>query len=130
MRDSIRVLILGTGQMGSGIARMVLAKPGLELVGAFGKRVHRAGMDLGEVIGLERTLGIPFDVDLEKVIEETRPEIAIQATCSKLQGSLAVASRPELVRRSRIQTSRPCSQNSLARFGRTALWAKVVPLAL
>ena len=83
MRDSIRVLILGTGQMGSGIARMVLAKPGLELVGAFGERAHRVGMDLGEVIGLERAIGIPINVDLEKVIEETRPEVAIQATCSR-----------------------------------------------
>ena len=39
--------------MGSGIARMVLAKPGLELVGAFSKRAHRGGKDLGEVIGLD-----------------------------------------------------------------------------
>lgn len=69
--------------MGSGIARMVLAKPGLELVGAFGERAHRVGMDLGEVIGLDRAIGIPINVDLEKVIEETRPEIAIQATCSR-----------------------------------------------
>ena len=81
MRDFIRVLILGTGQMGSGIARMVLAKPGLELVGAFGERAHRVGMDLSEVIGLDREIGIPINVDLEKVIEETQPEVAIQATC-------------------------------------------------
>ncbi len=69
--------------MGSGIARMVLAKKGLELVGAFGRRADRVGMDLGRAIGLERTLGMPISVDLLRVIEETRPEVAIQATCSR-----------------------------------------------
>lgn len=83
MRDPIQVLILGTGQMGSGIARMVLAKRGLELVGAYGRRAHRVGMDLGQAIGLDQALGIPISVDLEMVVEETRPDVAIQTTCSR-----------------------------------------------
>ncbi|MCI0506686.1 MAG: NADP-binding protein [Gammaproteobacteria bacterium] len=82
MRGPIRVLMLGTGQMGAGIARLVLQKPGLDLAGAYGRRVHRAGTDLGEAIGLGRILGVPISVDLERLITETRPEIAIQATCS------------------------------------------------
>jgi len=84
MRDHIRVLILGTGQMGSGIARLVLEKQGLELAGAYARRAERAGMDLGRAIGLERDLGIPISNELEDVIEQTRPLIAIQATCSRL----------------------------------------------
>jgi 4-hydroxy-tetrahydrodipicolinate reductase len=84
MRDLIRVLVLGTGQMGSGIARLVLDKPGLELVGACGRRRGRAGMDLGQAIGLERDLGLPLGNDLAAMIEQTRPEIAIQATCSTI----------------------------------------------
>jgi len=86
--------------MGSGIARMVLAKPGLELVGAFSKRAHRGGMDLGEVIGLDRSLGIPINTDLEKVIEETRPEVAIQATYSRATDAAVDISLPA-VRRDR-----------------------------
>ena len=84
MQDLIRVLILGTGQMGGGIARLVLEKQGLELVGAYGRRAERAGMDLGQAIGLERVLGIPISANLTTVIEQTRPHIAIQATCSKI----------------------------------------------
>lgn len=38
MRDCIRVLVVGTGQMGAGIARLIMAKPGLKLTGAFGRR--------------------------------------------------------------------------------------------
>jgi len=33
--------------MGSGIVRLLLEKPGLELVGAFGRRSERAGTDVG-----------------------------------------------------------------------------------
>lgn len=84
MRDVIRVLVLGTGQMGSGIARLVLEKQGLQLVGAFGRREERAGMDLGRAIGLGRELGIPVSGELSAVVEQTQPHVAIQATCSRL----------------------------------------------
>ena len=84
LRDPIRVTVLGTGQMGSGIARLALEKQGLKLVGAFGRRVERAGRDLGRVIGLHRDLGIPISADLDSAITASRPHIAIQATCSRV----------------------------------------------
>ena len=88
MHDRIRVLVLGTGQMGSGIARLVLDKQGLELVGAYGKRAERAGMDVGLAIGLDQELGIRIGTELDTVIEQTRPHVAIQATCSKLADAI------------------------------------------
>ncbi len=88
MREVIRVLVLGTGQMGSGIARLVLEKQGLLLTGAYGRRRQRAGIDLGRAIGLERDLGIAIGTDLETVIARARPEVAIQATCSRLTDAL------------------------------------------
>ncbi len=88
MHDHIRVLVLGTGQMGSGIARLVLDKQGLELVGAYGKRVERAGLDLGAAIGLDQELGIKIGSELDTVLEQTRPHVAIQATCSKLTDAI------------------------------------------
>ena len=84
MRDVIRVLVLGTGQMGSEIARLVLQKQGLQLIGAYGRRAGRAGMDVGRAIGLDRDLGIPLDNELSAVIKKTQPDVAIQATCSRL----------------------------------------------
>ena len=88
MRDDIRVLILGTGQMGSGIARLVLEKQGLALVGTYGRRAERAGMDLGQAIGLDRDLGIAVSGDLPGAIEQARPHLAIQATCSRLNDAM------------------------------------------
>ncbi|MGD9000844.1 MAG: 2,4-diaminopentanoate dehydrogenase [Granulosicoccaceae bacterium] len=83
MQNSIRVLVLGTGQMGSGIARLLLKKQGIELVGACARRAERAGMDLGRAIGLDHDLGVPVSSVLETLISQTRPHIAIQATCSR-----------------------------------------------
>lgn len=89
MRDPIRLLVLGTGQMGSGIARLALKKPGLELVGACARRTERAGTDLGPAIGLESDLGIKVTNDLNETIATTRPDVAIQATCSTLDDAKA-----------------------------------------
>jgi len=68
MHDAIRVLVVGTGQMGSGVARLVLEKDGLDLVGAYGRRRGRAGVDIGEAIGLDRRLGIALSADLDAEI--------------------------------------------------------------
>lgn len=84
MHDFIRIVVLGTGQMGSGIARLLLEKPGLQLVGVYARRKQRSGLDLGPLIGLDKDLGISVSNDLETMLEQTRPHIAIQATCSRL----------------------------------------------
>ena len=84
MREEIRVLLLGTGQMGSSIARVLLEKEGLQLVAAYGRRAERAGMDLGCAIGCEQNLNIPISNDLASVVQQTNPHVAIQATCSLL----------------------------------------------
>nr|WP_305908071.1 2,4-diaminopentanoate dehydrogenase [Methylomarinum sp. Ch1-1]MDP4520877.1 2,4-diaminopentanoate dehydrogenase [Methylomarinum sp. Ch1-1] len=77
--------MVGTGQMGSGIARLILKKPALQLAGACARRPGRDGVDLGLAIGLERELGISVTTELDALLEQTRPDIAIQATCSTLE---------------------------------------------
>ncbi len=84
MHEGIRVVVLGTGQMGSRIARLVLDKPGLELAGVFARRTTRGGMDVGRAIGLDRDIGTSVRVELRQLLETTRPVVAIQATCSLL----------------------------------------------
>jgi len=82
------IRILGTGQMGSGIARLITEKEGLELVGAFGRQRGHGGVDLGRSIGLDRDLRIPISNDLVNTIKTTKPQIAIQATCSRLADAI------------------------------------------
>ena len=85
MGDAIRAVVLGTGQMGSGIARLILQKPALHLVGACARRAEREGVDLGLAVGLDRKIGVAITTDLSRLLERTQPQIAIQATCSKLE---------------------------------------------
>ncbi len=84
MGESVRVVVLGTGRMGSAIAELLLEKPGLELAGAFGRRRERAGTDLGPALGRAAPLGLGIEADLETLIAHARPAVAIQATCSRL----------------------------------------------
>lgn len=83
MRDPVRLLVLGTGQMGAGIVRLVGRRRGLALVGVFGRRTERAGLDVGTTIGLDAPLGLPIRSDLERLCDEVRPDVAIQTTCSR-----------------------------------------------
>jgi len=79
-----KIGVIGCGQMGSGIARLVLEKTGLTLVGACARRSSRAGIDVGIAVGLGRGIGIEVATDLAATIEHCRPHVAIHATCSKL----------------------------------------------
>ena len=85
MREPVRVLVLGTGRMGSAIARLVLQKEGLELVGLVGHRPESAGLDAGTALGLGRELGFAVGVDLAALADDSRAEVAIQATRSRLE---------------------------------------------
>jgi 4-hydroxy-tetrahydrodipicolinate reductase len=79
------MVILGTGHMGSGIARLALERPGLALVGACARRPSRAGTDLGHALGLDRSLGLAIHRDLSGLLEVARPHVVIQANCSRLE---------------------------------------------
>jgi 4-hydroxy-tetrahydrodipicolinate reductase len=85
MQDKLKVAVLGTGQMGSGIARLLMRKQGIELVGVYGKRADRAGIDVGEAIGLDEKMGLSLTADLSGMLSSARPDVVIQATCSKVE---------------------------------------------
>jgi 4-hydroxy-tetrahydrodipicolinate reductase len=88
MEGPLKVLVLGTGQMGSGIARLVIERPGLVLAGVWARRRDRAGLDAGRAIGLGRELGLAVEADLGALVTRVRPDVAIQATCSRLADAL------------------------------------------
>jgi hypothetical protein len=84
MTENVKVAVLGTGQMGSGIIKLILQKTGIDLVGVYGKRPERSGTDVGKAIGLEKELGVKITNDLPGLLQDTKPNIVIQATCSKV----------------------------------------------
>ena len=51
--NPIRVLQWGLGAMGQGMAKLITAKDGLELVGAIDVNPALDGKDIGEVLGID-----------------------------------------------------------------------------
>ncbi len=88
MIDPLKVVVLGTGQMGSGIIKLLRQKQGIELAGVYGRRALRAGVDVGDALGLEHPIGMRITHDLPGLLDDTQPHIAIQATCSTLAGAV------------------------------------------
>jgi len=65
--DKIRVIQYGLGPIGSAVARHVVERPELQLVGAVDIDPQKAGRDAGEVMGLGRALGFPVVDSLSKI---------------------------------------------------------------
>lgn len=76
-----RVAIWGFGAMGSGIARNVLSKYELQLVGVHDVRTEYIGKDVGNLLGLEKTGVKVYDNPIE-MIKKTNPDLVVIATNS------------------------------------------------
>ena len=77
-----RVVQWGLGAMGSGMARLMLEKEGLELVGGIDMRPDYVGKDLGEVLGAGRKLGVAVTNDPASVLDRAKVDLVIIATTS------------------------------------------------
>ncbi|PNR96685.1 2,4-diaminopentanoate dehydrogenase [Petrotoga sp. 9PWA.NaAc.5.4] len=76
-----RVAIWGFGAMGSGIARNILSKYELQLVGVHDVRTEYIGKDVGNLLGLEKTGVKVYDNPIE-MIKKTNPDLVVIATNS------------------------------------------------
>jgi len=81
----VRVLLYGVGAMGCSIARLLLKKKGVEIVGAIDTAPEKAGRDLSEVIGVGKPLGILVSNDPDILLSEVEADIAVHATSSFLE---------------------------------------------
>jgi 4-hydroxy-tetrahydrodipicolinate reductase len=83
--DEVKVVLYGVGAVGSLIAKSLLEKKGVKIVGAIDVAVGKVGKDLGEVLGLNRKVGITISSDIDVVLSKIKPDIAIHATSSYLK---------------------------------------------
>jgi len=81
----VRVMLYGVGAVGSLIAKFLLEKDGIEIVGAVDNAKSKVGKDLGEVLNIEKKLGITISKSVEEALDETKADIAIHATSSFLK---------------------------------------------
>ncbi len=82
MPDNIRVIQYGLGPIGSAMARQVVAREGLELIGGVDIDPAKIGQDAGQIIGLNRSLGFPVSEKLEQVLERMDADVVLHTTSS------------------------------------------------
>lgn len=76
-----RVINWGLGAMGQGMARLILSKQGMELVGAIEVDPNKIGKDVGEVLGQANT-GVTVSASLEDALKGKEADLLLIATSS------------------------------------------------
>ena len=82
MSRDLKIIHIGLGPIGVGIAKMVLAKEGLKVVGACDPAAEKANKDLGDVLGLGKKLRLKVAADPVKFIKSAKADLAVVSTTS------------------------------------------------
>jgi 4-hydroxy-tetrahydrodipicolinate reductase len=81
----VKIILYGVGAVGSMIAKFLLEKEGVEIVGAVDIAKDKVGKDLGQVLGLDKRLGIKVSKDANSALSKTKADVAIHTTSSYLK---------------------------------------------
>lgn len=84
-RSEVKAVLYGVGSIGGSIARLLLRKKGVKIVGAVDSAPHKVGRDLGELIGAEEPLGVAVSSSASEVFSRVKADIALHATSSFLK---------------------------------------------
>jgi len=82
---NIRVILYGVGAVGSLIAKALLEKQGIKIVGVVDIAEDKLGKDLGEVLGLNKKLGVKISKTADSALSKIKADIAVHATSSYLE---------------------------------------------
>ncbi len=81
----IRFVQYGVGPIGSNIVKIALEKKNLEVVGSIDIDKYKVGRDLGEVIGLNRKLGVTVSDKPDEIFSDYEADIVLHSTGSYLE---------------------------------------------
>jgi 4-hydroxy-tetrahydrodipicolinate reductase len=82
MTESIRAIQYGLGPIGSAVARHVVERRGISMVGGVDIDPDKIGKDVGEAIGLGRDLGVAVDENLTETLGRTGADVVLHTTSS------------------------------------------------
>ncbi len=84
-KQKIRVVCYGVGAVGARIAKFLLTKQGVQIVGAIDIAKDKIGKDLGTVLELSKKLGLVISDDVDSVMKKACCDVVIHATSSHLK---------------------------------------------
>ncbi len=82
--QAVKVICYGLGPIGIGVARHVLEKPGLKLVGAVDIAPDKVGKDVGHLLHLGKELGITVQENAAALFSQVQADIVLHTTASFL----------------------------------------------
>ncbi len=82
MTNSIQVIQYGLGPIGLAVARHIVERSGLTLVGGIDIDPAKVGQDIGELIGLNQPLGLKVAKSLAQGLAQTEADLALHTTSS------------------------------------------------
>jgi len=85
LKEKIKVIIFGCGIMGRQIARVLLDKESFEVVGAIDIDPELIGWDLGDILGINKKLGIRIEKDPEVLFSKVKADAVVHTTTSFLE---------------------------------------------
>jgi len=88
MENEVKLVLFGAGPLGVAIAKGILEKKGMKIVGVVDTAKELVGKDLGEVVKAESPLGIAVTDDARSLLSTAKPNVAIIATKSSVKGVL------------------------------------------
>lgn len=82
---AIRVIQMGLGPIGSGVARQLLERQGFEVTAAVDIDPEKVGKDLSDVCGLDAPSGVVVETNLSAVLSRGEADVVTHCTSSSLE---------------------------------------------
>ena len=83
--ENVKIVLYGVGAMGTRIAKFLLKKKGVEIVGAIDVDKEKVGKDLGDVLDIGKRLGITVSNNPDNVLSKANADVVIHSTTSFLK---------------------------------------------
>lgn len=85
MNGKVNIVLFGVGAVSSLIAKALLQKNEMEIIGAVDLAEDKVGKDLGDILGLQTKLHVNITKDISETFREVKPDIVVHATSSSLK---------------------------------------------
>ena len=85
MTTKFRAIQFGCGPIGCAVARLAWQRSDIELVGAVDIDKDKVGRDLGEVMGIEKRLGVKVTDKLDELFAKVKADVVFHQTGSSLE---------------------------------------------
>ncbi len=85
MQKKICAVQFGCGPIGCAVTKLALQRPDIKLVGAVDIDKEKVGRDLGELIGLDKKLGIRITDDVDRLLAKKKVDVVFHQTSSSLK---------------------------------------------